>query len=368
MVQSVDNRLLRPVYNAVNINIRKPEVNSEGNKDLTVVNDNGIYNAVKINIDNPTVNPKPKKMIYDYPEAKGFVSYEMTGFLPVKMPEVVDVKDENAFAASDKKFEVPEPNYTTTDAEKGEENNTAKLTENDSSNIKFQGNENKKIEIVPGEEIKPEVDIHLVVSNLNDDDYDKQALQMEEITRVSLNDPAKAVPYIVREVFSELIDITKQDTASLQVPTKEQIEARKKLIENVIALENNPQLKELPNKLDEEQTALALKLSPMEMAERNKEYALYTIAVLAKVYTDEVLKQTGNVVPMTEIPGISAVVDCLRYNPNSGVKVAALDALAYVARPEYKEEMTEIFSIAESDNNPMVSKAAAACIEKINQK
>lgn len=55
----------------------------------------------------------------------------------------------------------------------------------------------------------------------------------------------------------------------------------------------------------------------MEQAERNKEYALYTISILAKIYTDEVEKQTGNIVPLTDLPGSAAIVDALRFNPNS---------------------------------------------------
>ena len=48
------------------------------------------------------------------------------------------------------------------------------------------------------------------------------------------------------------------------------------------------------------------------------------MAILAKVYTDEVEKETGNIVPMTDIPGTSAMVDALRYNPNAGVKKAGI--------------------------------------------
>ena len=61
------------------------------------------------------------------------------------------------------------------------------------------------------------------------------------------------------------------------------------------------------------------------------------MAILAKIYTDEVEKQTGNIVPMTDVPGTSAIVDSLRYNPNSGVKIAAIDALRHINRPEYKD-------------------------------
>ena len=102
---------------------------------------------------------------------------------------------------------------------------------------------------------------------------------MEEIARISLDNPENAVPYIVREVFSSLIDITKKDTANLAAPTDEQVQARKKLISNFIVMENAKQGQgqvKLPYQLTEKDFALANELSPMEQAERNKEYALYT--------------------------------------------------------------------------------------------
>ena len=192
---------------------------------------------------------------------------------------------------------------------------------------------------------------------------------MEEIARVSLDDEKNAIPYIVRDVFSSLIDITKKDTAELPAPTDEQIQARKKVIANYVSIENgkaNNKPVKLPYTITERDAALADSISPMEQAERNKEYALYTIAVLAKVYTDEIEKQTGNIVPMTDVPGTAAIVDSLRYNPNSGVKIASIDALRHIYRPEYKEEMSTLFTLAQADTNPEVAIAATRALERIN--
>ena len=227
----------------------------------------------------------------------------------------------------------------------------------------------KRPEIIPGEEILPDVDIPLVISNLTNADYDVQAQQMEEIARISLDNPENAVPYIVREVFSSLIDITKKDTANLAAPTDEQVQARKKLISNFIVMENAKQGQgqvKLPYQLTEKDFALANELSPMEQAERNKEYALYTISILAKIYTDEVEKQTGNIVPLTDLPGSAAIVDALRFNPNSGVKIAAIDALRHIQRPEYKEELTTLYTLAQADSNPQVSMAAERALNRSN--
>ena len=86
MVEPIDFN--RPVYSAVNINIRKPEVDANKNvsNPMTVNNDNGIYNAVKIDIDNPKINTDTKP-VYDYPEAEGIVTYDMLTLNPIALPE-----------------------------------------------------------------------------------------------------------------------------------------------------------------------------------------------------------------------------------------------------------------------------------------
>ena len=105
----------------------------------------------------------------------------------------------------------------------------------------------------------------------------------------------------------------------------------------------------------------------MEEAERNKEYALYTMAVLAKVYIEEIKKETGNIVPMTDVPGMSAMVDAVKDNPNSGAKVAALDALTYIQQPEYKEELNTIYALAQQDSNPQVITSAKRAQMALNK-
>lgn len=404
MVQSFDYNVNRPNYNAVKINIKKPEVNA-GNNKTSYVDDNGIYNAVNIEIDNPTVNTEPKK-VYDYPAAEEIVTYDMLNCnpLPVSFPvtyhttNVILPKMENELelgleaaeteeteeaekaeeveannepeAAEEVKAEVPAPNYTTVEAEKGETENAVSFHAAEDVPAENKIIQIKKPEIVPGEEILPDVDIPLVISNLTNPDYDIQAQQMEEIARVSLDNPQNAVPYIVRDVFSGLIDITKKDTTNLAAPTPQQVDARKKLITNFIVIENSRQQNQkdikLPYQITEAEFALANELSPLEMAERNKEYALTTIAILAKVYTDEVEKQTGNIVPLTDLPGSAAIVDALRYSPNAGVKIAAIDALRYIQRKEYSEELSTLYTLAQADPNPQVAMTAARALNQIN--
>lgn len=404
----------QPTYNAVRINISKPAVNVSPNKE--VEKNNGIYNSVDINIDEPNVTSKSE--IYNYPESKDMVTSNMLGFnkIPVTYPityqttnvivpktinseiefeikndiEDAEVIDKIESKETSEEINIPEANYTTLELENVEpeysalyyeaieipvENDDIKLKEEvNSEEPSFKANTMDNVqtpEIIPSKELKPEVDIPLVVTNLSNKNFDVQAQQMEEIARVSLDNPQNAIPFIVRDVFANLIDIIKKDTTNLEAPSEKQINARRKLIANAIILDkaklnNSEKDVKLPYSISEEEVAMAMEISPMEQAERNKEYALYTIAILSKVYTDEIEKHTGNVVPLTDIPGTSAIVDALRYNPNSGVKVAAIDALRYMQRPEYKEELTTLFTIAQADQNPEVSISATRALSKMN--
>ena len=160
MVQSVDNSFVRSNYSAVKINIKNPELNTNGVSNIAQDDANGNYEAVNIEIDHPTVKSEPKK-IYDYPTAKAPLTYEQAQLGKVALPEgfhvayqttnVILPKIENEVELADKEkevedveaaeaeevpvedsdesvedeaevkdVEVPAPNYTTIEAEKGD--------------------------------------------------------------------------------------------------------------------------------------------------------------------------------------------------------------------------------------------------------
>ena len=364
MVQSID--FSKPIYNGVNISIRKPEVITNGNKENVTNpatnNDNGIYNAVNIDVDNPRVSSQERK-IYDYPEADSIVTYEMLNFnqIPVKDDE----KQLEDMSAQD--VEVPAPNYTTVEAEKADmtEKKTPELT----NALSFRANQTevKKPEIVPSEPILPKVDIALVAENLANSNKDVQAQQIEEIVRTAIMDKENAKNYLVSDVFTGLINITEEDATKLAGPTKQQIEARQKLIANIIAVEKDQKaINNLPYKMSDEEVALAADLTPMELVERNKEYAITALGVLAELFIEDFEAKEGRIVPITDAPGVSAIVNALRRDPDSGIKLAAIDALRHIKRPEYKEELSALFTLAQTDQNPHVSAAAAKSLAELN--
>ena len=69
-------------------------------------------------------------------------------------------------------------------------------------------------------------------------------------------------------------------------------------------------------------------------------------------------KNTGNVVPLTDMPGVSTFVDALKTSKNPGVKIAAINAFLHLRRPEYKTEIESILKVVSADNNQFVARNA----------
>ena len=119
--------------------------------------------------------------------------------------------------------------------------------------------------------------------------------------------------------------------------------------------------------LSEADKKLATTITPMEQAERNKSYAMFTSSIMQKLYGDEVAKLTGSTVPLTELPGAVTIVDQLKNNPNPMVRTSAIEALSYIQKPEYKQDLTTLFSIAKNDQDKNVQEAATAALAKLDQ-
>ena len=94
---------------------------------------------------------------------------------------------------------------------------------------------------------------------------------------------------------------------------------------------------------------------------------MFTSAILQKLYGDEINKLTGTTVPLTELPAAMTIVDQLKDNPNPMVRTSAIEALSYIQKPEYKKDLTTLFTIAKNDQDKGVQEAAAAALDKLNQ-
>lgn len=210
-----------------------------------------------------------------------------------------------------------------------------------------------KPEVVPSETITPQVDLNSFIAKLNNPDFDIQAAGMEEIANMVKVAPDKATELVDTKVFDALTNIINFDSTALAGPTAEQVAAREKIMTG--------------KEVTEAEQALANTITPKEQAERNKSYALFTAAIMQKLYADEVARLSNQTVPLTELPGAITVVDNLKDNPNPMVRASAIEALSYIQNPAYKKDLTTVFTIAQNDQDPGVAETAKVALERLNQ-
>ena len=209
-----------------------------------------------------------------------------------------------------------------------------------------------KVEVVPAEPLQPQVDLNAFVAKLTNPDYDVQALAMEDMANMVKNDPQKATELLDVKVMDALSNIIKADTSKLAGPTPEQMAAREKLLTN--------------QNMTEDEKKLATSITPLELAERNKSYAMFTSAIMQKLYVDEVAKLTNTTVPITELPGAVTIVEQLKNNPNPMVRTSAIESLSYIQNPAYKKDLETLFTVAKNDQDKGVQEAATAALAKLN--
>lgn len=211
----------------------------------------------------------------------------------------------------------------------------------------------QKVEVVPSQPMTPQIDLNSFIAKLTNPDYEVQANAMEEIANMVKDDPQKATELLDEKIVNALNTIINTDSSKLEGPTKEQIAAREKLMKG--------------EQLSDADKQLAMKITPMEQAERNKSYAMFTSAIMQKLYGEEVAKLTGTTVPLTELPGAVAIVEQLKNNPNPMVRTSAIEALSYIQEPAYKKDLNTLFTIAKNDQDKTVQEAATAALAKLEQ-
>lgn len=211
----------------------------------------------------------------------------------------------------------------------------------------------KTVDVKAPEAIQPKIDLNEFINKLMSPDYEVQAKTMESIAAMAITSPEKASELLDVKVFDTLLGIMQTDTSKLAGPTAQQIEARQKIMGG--------------KPVTEAETAEANKVTPMELAERNKQFAIYTIASLEKLYISEIEKLSNSVVPLTELPGAAGIVEQVKNNPNPMIRLSAIDALSYIQKPEYKNDLTTLFTVAQKDSDAIVQQVATKALEKVSK-
>lgn len=332
------------------------------------------YNAVKIDVHNPSVSAPgvgqvamnvpqyaqptmpyysyPQNQLYSYPQAQVQPYY-----MPVQQPvqPTVTQAPENAVQTVAPQAVTPQvvvPPVVTPAPVIQQQNVNAPAS------VVAQPAETKeadkpKVEIEQPVAMTPQVDLNSFIAKLTNPDFEVQANAMEEIANMVKDDPQKATELLDEKVVNALNNIINADSSKLAGPTQEQVAARQKLMNG--------------EKLSDADKALATTITPMEQAERNKSYAMFTSSIMEKLYGDEVAKLTGSTVPLTELPGAVTIVEQLKNNPNPMVRTSAIEALSYIQQPAYKQDLTTLFTIAKNDQDKNVQEAATAALAKLEQ-
>ncbi len=202
---------------------------------------------------------------------------------------------------------------------------------------------------VPVQEQTPALNVPAFTQRIKSDNLEDVGKAIEEVADIAQTRPAPEL--LDTDLMEALLGVIGKDSSTLEAPTDRQKDLRQQVLEG--------------KQLSEADMAEANKISPLEMAERNKQYALFTTAILQNQLIDE-FKKTNNITPdIKDLPGMEQIVTTIKDNPNPMLRASGLAALAYNARPEYKPVMKEIFELSKQDADENVQKVAAEGLAKL---
>ena len=345
----------------------------------------GQYNAVKIDIHQPEVKTSEQivdKKLYDYPSASVYDTNapkkaSITPPFEVKpkeepTPEIpTPIVDENSETNDqstiyfdegnsvdneknlNKNFEAHNPlNHQSVDKQKLAFGASEKIKKTDKTteNSKLPETKNDAAPIFNTDE---------VVKTLNSKDLKEQTIGLATIAFICEENPQIAKQFLNPPIVKALTDILKQDSKKLQGPTPQQIKLRKEVMEG--------------KKISDEQMKIASQSSPMEMSERNKQFAIYTIALLDGILINEFDKNNKTSsekveLEMRDLPGMDDVINVLKTNPNPVLRTTAVEALFFVAKPQFNPVIKPILKAAANDKDIKVSETAKKALANIDKK
>ena len=211
----------------------------------------------------------------------------------------------------------------------------------------------------PTEQNQNAVDVNSLVAGLKSTDNKTQEDAITKIANLSQGTPEMQSAVLSEPVMRGLADIVKQDTSSLQGPTEAQVAAINKAASGA--------------KLTPEEEALTKELAPKTLADKNRVISMFTLAMLQKNQRDEVDRYNATQDPNNQLPqlklndliGYTEIENAARNDNEKEVKLAAIQALSYVAKPEDKETIEPVLKAAMTDPEPLIQQAAKEVLTNI---
>lgn len=213
--------------------------------------------------------------------------------------------------------------------------------------------------VAPTQPDQTAVDVNGLVEGLKSTDNKVQEDTITKIANYSQGEPEMKNAVLNEPVMKGLVDIIKQDTSGLQGPTPEQTEAINKAATGAQLTPAEEELVKNP--------------APKTLADKNRVIAMFTLALLQKNQRDEVDKYNQAQDPNNQLPqlkindlmGYTEIENAARNDNEKEVKLAAIQALAYVARPEDKEALEPVLNAALQDSEPLIQQAATEVLTNI---
>lgn len=223
-----------------------------------------------------------------------------------------------------------------------------------------QATEAPAVEIVEPQEATPVVDIDGLVQSLKNVDPEAKAQAINQIAAYAQESPEIALQVVSEPIMQSLVDIVNEDTTALEGPNEQQVAVSEKIAKG--------------EQLTPEENAIAEQLSPRDMANKNRIFALYTLAMIQKLQRDElnqyIESQKANgqepIAPLNvqDLVGYNDVVNVIKNDVRPEVKVAGIQALEHVLEPQDKEAVEPILAEAQNSEDEAVKGAAAQAMAK----
>lgn len=213
--------------------------------------------------------------------------------------------------------------------------------------------------VSPTEQNQNGIDVNALVAGLQSPDNKVQEDAITKIANYSQGEPQMQSAVLCEPVMTGLVNIIKQDTSNLEGPSEAQKAAISKAATGA--------------KLTPEEEALTTNLAPKTLADKNRVISMYTLALLQKNQRDEVdrynqTQDPANKLPqlqITDLQGYNEIENAARNESVKEVKLAAIQALAYVARPEDKQALEPVLTSALQDEEPLIKQAATDVLASI---
>ena len=227
-----------------------------------------------------------------------------------------------------------------------------------------QATQQVEINNQPEAQTTTKIDTDELINNLRSTDSKVREAAINKLAEYAQDEDVDVVKQVVTEpIMQTLVDIISQDTTGLQGPTEEQIAVAEKVARG--------------EQLTPEEDKLSEDLSPRDAANQNRMFALYTLAMLQKFQRDEVDEyiasqkangqETIEPLKLNDVYGYNTVANVIKNDSRPEVKVAAIQSLRYIARPEDEAVVKEVLADSLKSNDEEVKSVAQETVETLTK-